>query len=100
MCSEWTSLPPSARGSNRSALPLCVIRVAFVAMAIHYSISAVACPPPPTLSVVTATDESLEPARVAARSNGLAPEAPAPGQRILVTGGAGYIGSVLVGRLL
>jgi nucleoside-diphosphate-sugar epimerase len=34
------------------------------------------------------------------RGNGLAPEAPNPGQTVLVTGGAGYIGSVLVGRLL
>jgi nucleoside-diphosphate-sugar epimerase len=34
------------------------------------------------------------------RSNGLAAAAPAPGQLILVTGGGGYIGSVLVERLL
>ncbi len=34
------------------------------------------------------------------RGNGLAPEAPEPGQLILVTGGAGYIGSVLTQRLV
>src|SRR3954453_16236664 len=34
------------------------------------------------------------------RSNGLAPEAPEPGQRILLAGGAGYIGCVLAERLL
>ncbi len=34
------------------------------------------------------------------RHNGLAPEAPDPGQTILVTGGAGYIGCVLTQRLL
>jgi nucleoside-diphosphate-sugar epimerase len=35
-----------------------------------------------------------------ARGNGLALEAPRPGLNVLVTGGAGYIGCVLVGRLL
>jgi nucleoside-diphosphate-sugar epimerase len=37
---------------------------------------------------------------LARRTNGLAPEAPEPGQLILVTGGGGYIGSVLCQRLL
>jgi nucleoside-diphosphate-sugar epimerase len=35
-----------------------------------------------------------------ARSNGLAPAPPAPGQRVLLAGGAGYIGCVLAQRLL
>src|SRR3954451_24248988 len=34
------------------------------------------------------------------RSNGLAPEAPEPGLRVLVAGGAGYIGCVLAERLV
>ena len=34
------------------------------------------------------------------RYNGLPPKAPRPGQTVLVTGGAGYIGSVLVRTLL
>ena len=34
------------------------------------------------------------------RDNGLAPQAPQPGQRILVTGGGGYIGCILTDRLL
>ena len=37
---------------------------------------------------------------LARRTNGLAPEAPTPGQLVLVTGGAGYIGSILAQRLL
>jgi nucleoside-diphosphate-sugar epimerase len=36
----------------------------------------------------------------ARRTNGLSPEAPEPGQLVLVTGGAGYIGCVLTQRLL
>jgi nucleoside-diphosphate-sugar epimerase len=39
-------------------------------------------------------------APLARRSNGLSPEAPEPGQLILVTGGAGYIGCILTERLL
>src|SRR5688572_945500 len=42
----------------------------------------------------------FESARLARRGNGLPPEAPEPGQLILVTGGAGYIGCVLTARLL
>ena len=38
--------------------------------------------------------------RCARRTNGLAPEAPERGDLVLVTGGAGYIGSVLTRRLL
>src|SRR3954451_5388391 len=34
------------------------------------------------------------------RSNGLAPEAPEPGLRVLLAGGAGYIGCILAERLL
>src|SRR5450755_2776129 len=37
---------------------------------------------------------------LARRTNGLSPVAPEPGQLVLVTGGAGYIGCVLVRRLL
>lgn len=42
----------------------------------------------------------MESAPFARRTNGLAPQAPEPGQLILVTGGAGYIGCVLSERLL
>jgi hypothetical protein len=38
--------------------------------------------------------------RTIGRGNGLAPNPPRKGDTVLVTGGAGYIGSVLTGRLL
>jgi nucleoside-diphosphate-sugar epimerase len=40
------------------------------------------------------------PLSVGARGNGLSAHAPAPGGTVLVTGGAGYIGCVLIERLL
>jgi nucleoside-diphosphate-sugar epimerase len=45
-------------------------------------------------------DNGKELPPLARRSNGLCPEAPEPDQLILVTGGAGYIGSILSQRLL
>jgi nucleoside-diphosphate-sugar epimerase len=47
--------------------------------------------------------DAREPVRLPGRDtrgNGLAPEAPQPGRRVLVTGGAGYIGCVACARLL
>jgi nucleoside-diphosphate-sugar epimerase len=45
-----------------------------------------------------ASSQPFDPA--VGRGNGLAPESPKPGQSLLVAGGAGYIGSVLVPRLV
>src|SRR5918996_1898151 len=39
-------------------------------------------------------------AELGARGNGLGPKAPRPGETVLVTGGAGYVGCILVARLL
>src|SRR4051794_721959 len=49
------------------------------------------------------TDNGIRPGELpplARRTNGLSSEAPEPGQLVLVTGGAGYIGAVLTQRLL
>jgi nucleoside-diphosphate-sugar epimerase len=48
----------------------------------------------------TAGDDSVRLPGSDARSNGLAPEPPAAGLRVLVAGGAGYIGCVLTERLV
>src|SRR4051812_17810332 len=55
------------------------------------------------LTSAAMSQDASPPARVPGRdqrSNGLASDAPGGGQTILVTGGGGYIGCVLVGRLL
>jgi nucleoside-diphosphate-sugar epimerase len=54
------------------------------------------------LKALMATEGALDAGRAEheARGNGLAPESPKPGASVLVTGGGGYIGCVLVERLL
>src|SRR3954463_10804454 len=47
-----------------------------------------------------ASEHPVEPSESGGRSSGLAPEAPEPGLRVLLAGGAGYIGCILAERLL
>ena len=80
---------PGARGAARTASPRARHeRVASCAQATHYP-----------AAVPNRISDGAR-ARTIARDNGLAEAAPNPGQRILVAGGAGYIGCVLVPRLL
>src|SRR4051812_20735490 len=46
------------------------------------------------------SEHPVEPSESGGRSSGLAREAPEPGLRVLLAGGAGYIGCVLAERLL